>query len=70
MSRDWNKTAPYNKGLAENSYMRLESQDRYSRQVLFPGIGTEGQRKLKESRVAIVGCGATGSAVGAGALGL
>jgi adenylyltransferase/sulfurtransferase len=43
--------------------MRLESQDRYSRQVLFPGIGTEGQRKLKESRVAIVGCGATGSAL-------
>jgi len=35
--------------------------ERYSRQILFPGIGAEGQRKLAESRVAIVGCGATGS---------
>lgn len=37
--------------------------DRYSRQVLFQGIGAEGQRKLTASRIAIVGCGATGSAV-------
>jgi len=41
----------------------LELDDRYSRQVLFPGIGAEGQRKLTASRVAIVGCGATGSAL-------
>jgi molybdopterin/thiamine biosynthesis adenylyltransferase len=37
--------------------------DRYSRQVLFRGIGEEGQRKLAAARVAIVGCGATGSAI-------
>jgi molybdopterin/thiamine biosynthesis adenylyltransferase len=37
--------------------------DRYSRQVLFRGIGTEGQRKLAQARIAIVGCGATGSAL-------
>lgn len=37
--------------------------DRYSRQVLFPGIGVEGQRKLGRARVALVGCGATGSAL-------
>jgi len=37
--------------------------DRYSRQVLFRGIGPEGQRKLAAARVAIVGCGATGSAL-------
>jgi molybdopterin-synthase adenylyltransferase len=37
--------------------------DRYSRQVLFRGIGAEGQRKLAASRIAIVGCGATGSAL-------
>jgi molybdopterin/thiamine biosynthesis adenylyltransferase len=36
---------------------------RYSRQVLFRGIGQEGQRKLAAARVAIVGCGATGSAL-------
>ncbi|HKI00219.1 MAG TPA: ThiF family adenylyltransferase [Candidatus Sulfotelmatobacter sp.] len=37
--------------------------DRYSRQILFRGIGPEGQRKLASARVAIVGCGATGSAL-------
>jgi len=35
--------------------------ERYSRQLLFPGIGAEGQRKLAGSRIVIVGCGATGS---------
>jgi molybdopterin-synthase adenylyltransferase len=39
----------------------LEPDGRYSRQVLFRGIGSEGQRKLTASRIAIVGCGATGS---------
>jgi len=39
----------------------LEPDDRYSRQVLFRGIGAEGQRRLAESRIAIAGCGATGS---------
>ena len=37
--------------------------ERYSRQVLFAGIGQEGQRKLTSSRIALVGCGATGSAL-------
>jgi adenylyltransferase/sulfurtransferase len=37
--------------------------ERYSRQVLFPGIGLEGQSKLAAARVAIAGCGATGSAL-------
>jgi len=36
--------------------------DRYSRQILFNGIGEEGQRKLLAARVLIVGCGALGSA--------
>ena len=44
---------------------RVELGDRYSRQVLFRGIGPEGQKKLAEARVAIVGCGATGSALAA-----
>ncbi len=38
-------------------------EERYSRQVLFPGIGPEGQQKLAAARVAVVGCGATGSAI-------
>jgi molybdopterin-synthase adenylyltransferase len=37
--------------------------ERYSRQILFRGIGEEGQRRLAAGRVAIVGCGATGSAL-------
>ncbi|PYS85312.1 MAG: thiamine biosynthesis protein ThiF [Acidobacteria bacterium] len=36
--------------------------ERYSRQVLFDGIGEEGQRRLRESRALVVGCGALGSA--------
>ncbi|MBY0374801.1 MAG: ThiF family adenylyltransferase, partial [Bryobacteraceae bacterium] len=35
--------------------------DRYSRQILFPGIGAEGQARLLASRVAIIGCGALGT---------
>ena len=36
--------------------------DRYSRQILFDGIGASGQRRLLDSRALIVGCGALGSA--------
>ncbi|HEX9543783.1 MAG TPA: ThiF family adenylyltransferase [Pyrinomonadaceae bacterium] len=36
--------------------------ERYSRQILFSGIGKEGQARLLQSRVLIVGCGALGSA--------
>src|SRR5438309_11040186 len=35
--------------------------DRYSRQILFPRIGQEGQNRLAKARVAVVGCGALGS---------
>ena len=41
--------------------MSLEPEDRYSRQVLFAGIGSDGQKLLSRARVVIVGCGATGS---------
>jgi molybdopterin-synthase adenylyltransferase len=41
----------------------MKFEDRYSRQVLFPGIGPEGQPRLAKGRVAIVGCGATGTCV-------
>ena len=36
--------------------------DRYSRQILFAGIGAEGQRRLIAARALVVGCGALGSA--------
>jgi len=38
-------------------------EERYSRQILFRGIGVKGQRRLAAARAAIVGCGATGSAL-------
>ncbi len=41
--------------------MKPEFEERYSRQVLFAPIGEKGQQRLRASRVAIVGCGATGS---------
>jgi adenylyltransferase/sulfurtransferase len=41
----------------------LEFNERYSRQILFPPVGAEGQKRLAAARVALVGCGATGSAL-------
>ena len=38
-----------------------EGDGRYSRQVLFQGIGEEGQARLMSSRVVVVGCGALGA---------
>src|SRR5438309_1600467 len=38
-----------------------EIPERYSRQVRFPGIGQDGQRKLLASKVTLVGCGALGT---------
>ncbi|HLH06316.1 MAG TPA: ThiF family adenylyltransferase [Terriglobales bacterium] len=43
--------------------MPLSSEDRYSRQVLFKPIGPEGQKRLATARIAVIGCGATGSAL-------
>lgn len=41
--------------------MDFASPDRYSRQMRFPGIGEDGQRRLAGATVAVVGCGALGS---------
>ena len=38
------------------------TSDRYSRQILFRGIGEQGQKRLAQARVAVVGVGATGAA--------
>jgi molybdopterin/thiamine biosynthesis adenylyltransferase len=40
----------------------MDLRERYSRQVLFPGIGERGQQLLAQGHVAIVGVGATGAA--------
>jgi adenylyltransferase/sulfurtransferase len=46
----------------EPSSTTIDDQERYSRQILFSGIGPEGQRRLSRAHVAVVGCGATGAA--------
>ncbi len=41
--------------------MTSGDRERYSRQILFPGIGEQGQQQLLDARVAVAGCGALGS---------
>ena len=41
--------------------MSPRDRERYSRQILFAGIGEQGQQHLLDARVAVVGCGALGS---------
>lgn len=38
-----------------------ELRNRYSRQTMFPAIGDDGQEKLSNSNVVIIGCGALGT---------
>ncbi len=39
----------------------MSIEERYSRQILFAGIGREGQERLAASRAVIIGCGALGA---------
>ncbi|NGZ74652.1 ThiF family adenylyltransferase [Saccharibacillus alkalitolerans] len=43
--------------------MSTPREDRYSRQILFGPIGREGQTGLEQASVAVIGCGALGSAI-------
>lgn len=43
--------------------MDSKLEERYSRQILFAGIGEHGQRRLLAARAVLVGCGALGTAV-------
>ena len=43
--------------------LTAEQRDRYSRHLLIPEVGDEGQRKLLESRVLLLGAGGLGSPV-------
>jgi adenylyltransferase/sulfurtransferase len=61
----------------DNSQLTREELVRYSRHILLPQVGEEGQRALKRSRVLLVGAGGLGSpaslylaAAGVGTIGL
>jgi adenylyltransferase/sulfurtransferase len=41
--------------------MNREERERYSRQIVFSGIGEEGQEKLLASSAVLIGCGALGT---------
>jgi molybdopterin-synthase adenylyltransferase len=43
--------------------MDTEQYEKYSRQILFPGIGEAGQERLLSSSAVLVGCGAVGAVV-------
>jgi molybdopterin-synthase adenylyltransferase len=43
--------------------MNAEQREKYSRQILFPGIGADGQRNLIAASAVLVGCGALGTVV-------
>src|SRR5690349_16440407 len=41
----------------------MDDLDRYSRQMVLPGVGRAGQERLRAARVAVLGLGALGSAL-------
>ena len=61
----------------ENKVFTKDEEERYSRHIILPQIGKEGQAKLKEAKVLVVGTGGLGSpvdyylaAAGVGTLGI
>lgn len=77
-TRPWNEHGPLPKGynavewkvllgasnllIADGCKLVSMNGEKYSRQILFPPVGLDGQEKLLGSRVVIVGCGALGTA--------
>jgi len=54
-------TAPAEKPSPAPDSSPIRDADRYSRQILFAGIGAAGQQQLAAAHVAIIGCGAMGA---------
>src|SRR5690606_34997943 len=58
--RQWSVEAS---GHADRTAADIPEEERYSRQIRFAPIGREGQRKLREAAVLIVGAGALGASL-------
>src|ERR1700690_1208802 len=50
-------------GIRSKANMDPKTYDRYSRQILFEGIGEAGQERFLAASAVLVGCGALGTAV-------
>lgn len=63
MGRDaWNLSGGYRQWLFHNfSQLSKEELERYDRQIILPQVGSEGQTRLKNARVLIVGAGGLGA---------
>src|SRR6202451_3535101 len=53
----------YHKVHIRKQLMNGEQREKYSRQILFPGIGSVGQQNLVAASAVLVGCGALGTVV-------
>ncbi len=49
--------------LINNNFLSPFEKHRYQRQIIIPGIGEEGQLKLKSARILVIGAGGLGSPV-------
>ncbi|HEX4001610.1 MAG TPA: ThiF family adenylyltransferase [Candidatus Acidoferrales bacterium] len=47
--------------MSEERHMQPDQRDKYSRQILFAGIGEPGQEALLRSSAVVIGCGALGT---------
>lgn len=60
-SGDCSRTQRYRQDFMDTENGSVRVPPRYSRQILFDGIGSKGQSRIINSRVAVVGCGALGA---------
>ncbi len=60
-SRGTDAGGPYSPLVEPGQELSREQAQRYARHALLPGIGTEGQRRLLNARVLVVGAGGLGS---------